>query len=269
MDWDRLEELQKLIEARRADEALPELSRLAESETDPTNKGVLLDSIAIGLRVLGRFSEARRQVREACAVLGPEHVAYPAAAFHEALLDMDERKWKPALKKLDVLLKKYGPVLHEGVRGGLFEEVQRNRGMALVELRRSREARPLLESVRSIEYEKERTLCYLGLCDFELGDRGAARQEFEELLALPPASTSIFRASAHYYLGVIFVGQRQLARALAEFEKCLACPERGLITAKNLLGWLVNTSKALNLREDATRYSKMLKEVSGGRRGAP
>ncbi len=145
----------------------------------------------------------------------------------------------------------------------LLEEVQRSRGIALAELLRFREARPILERYRTEPFERERNLYYLGACEYELGDLSAAQREFEEMLTLEPLP--VFRAYAHDYLGRIFYRKGQIARAKAQFEKCLACPDRGKTSEATLLEWLVRLSEALNQTADLARYSEMLRQLAGGR----
>jgi tetratricopeptide (TPR) repeat protein len=141
----------------------------------------------------------------------------------------------------------------------VLEEVTRNRGIALVEMERYQEARPLLNASRTVTYHRERTLCSLGITDFALKNFDAAQLDFEELLALAPSS--VFQAYAHYYLGKIFCRRGQLARAKSALEECLACPERGEVSEKILLQGLIYCSRGLNLSGDANRYSEMLKTL--------
>ncbi len=259
MDWDRYFELVKLRDSGHVEEAILELAKLGEGAEDRLSEALVLIEIANGLRLLERNSDARRKIAEACQLLGPQHECYPRAAFLAAEVDMDEENWKGALKKLDEILEKYTPVLHTDDHKDLLEKVQQNRGIALTQLKRFREACAVLETLRSVEYERVATLCYLGICEFELGDPEGAKRDFQQMLSLDP--NSIFQATAHQYLGVMFLRQGQLARAKFEFERCLACPDRGTLREADLLKWLVDSSNGLNLRDDAARYSEMLKKA--------
>jgi tetratricopeptide (TPR) repeat protein len=261
VDWDRYNELITLRDSGRIEEAIGELTRLGDGETDPRNKAIILIAIAGGLRQLSRFSDARLQINEACAILGPEHESYPRAAFQAALLDIDQENWKGALKRLDDIRRKFASVLQVEDHKDLMEEVERRRGMALTKLGRFQEARQLLESVRLLEYDRVATLGYLGACDFELKDYDAAMEVYQELLSLEPSS--VFQAYANYHRGTILFQRGQLARAKFEFEQCLSCPDRGEIPDDNLLQWLIDTCKGLNLERDAARYAQMRKQPNG------
>ncbi len=262
MNWERYNDLIALRDSGRINEAIAELAILGDVETDRATKAVVLTEVASGMASLGRLSDARRKLNEACALLGPEHEFYPRALFEVARLDMREENWKGALKKLDDISEKYSVVLQTEDHKDLFEEVQRRRGIALTKLKRFREARSLLKSVSLAEYDRVATLCYLGVCDFELKEYDSAMQTFEELLSLDPSS--IFRAYANYYRGTVLFQRGQLARAKSEFEECLACPDRGEIPEDSLLGWLVDASRGLNLDDEVARYLELQKKGTKG-----
>jgi tetratricopeptide (TPR) repeat protein len=262
MNWQRYNELVALRDSGRIEESIAGFFGLCVANEDPLSRAVVLMAIANGLRQLKRVADARHKIAEACELLDPKHEYYPRAAFQAALLDMDDENWRGALKKLDDILEKYETVMRTEDHRDLLEEVQRRRGMALTELERFREARPLLESLRLVEYDRAATLCYLGVCDFELKDHDAAMEVYNELLALD--SDSVFRAYAHYHKGTILFQRGQLARAKSQFEQCLACPDRGDIPVENLVELLVDTCKGLNLTGDVARYAELLKKVRSG-----
>lgn len=262
MNWDRYTELIALRDCGRIDEAIAELTKLGNAETDPLAKSITVIAVADGLVTLGHFPDARRKIHEACEILGPDHEYYPRAAFKAAMLDLHEKNSKGALRKLDEILETYAVVLHTDDHKDLLEEVQRNRGIALADLRRFRDALPILEFFRSEPYERERTLYYLGVCEFQLEDFGAAKRDFQEMLSLKPSSVS--QVYAHEYLGRIFCREGQFARAKSEFEECLTGRDRSNTSEVYLLDWLIGCCKALNLKEDVARYTQMLKSIRAG-----
>jgi tetratricopeptide (TPR) repeat protein len=262
MNWERYNTLVALRDSGHIEESMAGLAELFEEDSEPLNKALVLIEIANGLRLLKRRSEARHRLGAACELLGPKHEYYPRAAFQAALIDMDEENWKGALRKLDDILEHHANVLKTEDHKDLFEEVQRRRGMALTKLGRFGEARPLLESVRGIEYDRIATLSYLGVCDFELKDWNAALDVYEALLSIEP-DYSVFHAYANYHRGIILFHRGQLARAKSEFEQCLVCPDRGDISDNNLLTWLTDTCNGLNLSKEAARYAGMLRKDNG------
>lgn len=261
MDWDLYNELIELRDSGRIDEAIVGLTKLADIETEPSEKATAMIAIANGFTLQNRLSDARRKLHEATGVVGSDHAFYPRLLLAIAVVDMNQENWKDALKKLNTIIEKYKTPLELEDNKDVFEEVQRNRGIALFELNRIREALPLLQSVRSTQYQKERTLYSIAMTNFELKDHDAAILDFQELLSLHPES--VYLAHAHYHLGRIYYAREQLARAKTEFEKCLTCPDRGNISDEHLLQALVFSSKGLNLQQDAARYTEMLENLRG------
>jgi tetratricopeptide (TPR) repeat protein len=259
IDWARYFELVNLRDAGQVEEAILELTKLGEKTQDRVGRALAFLEVANGLRTLRRVSDARHKIRQACELLGAQHEFYPRAALQAAVLDLDEGNAKGALRKLDAILKNHMPVLQMEQHKDLLEEAQRNRGIALAELRRFHEARTILEPFRSEPYERERNLYYLGACAYELGDFSAARRDFEEMLNLEAPPT--FRAYAHEYLGRIFYDSGQIARAKIVFEECLAFSVRDRNRDEILLKWLISLSKELNQTEDTARYSEMLRKL--------
>jgi tetratricopeptide (TPR) repeat protein len=257
MDWDRFNELVELSYAGRFDEVVAELTGLADAETDPPTKAAIMLAVANGFTDQRRFSDARRKLHQATATISSKHPSYPRLLLAVAVIDIHEENWKAALKKLGKIIEKYDGVLKIDDNADVFEEIQRNRGIALFELNRVREALPLLQSVRKIEYQKERTLYSIAASNIALKDYDAALLDFRELLSLNP--NSIYRSYAHYNMGRIYYDRRQLARGKSEFENCLACPDRGNLSDRDLLQALVYSCRGLNLESDASRYSQMLK----------
>jgi tetratricopeptide (TPR) repeat protein len=259
MDWDRYNELVALRDVGRIDEATLELGKLAADEAEPSIKAIIKMAIAYGFSRHGRFSDARREFLQASETVGPNHILYARILLAIAVLEIDQEKWTEALKQLDNIVNGHRESLADVENQDVFEEVQWNRGIALFELHRISEALPLLQSVRSIEHLKDRTLYSIGMSNFELNNFDAAIVDFQELISRNPVS--VYLAHAHYHLGRIYYEREQLARAKDEFEKCLACPDRGDLSDEHLLQALVFSSEGLNLQNDAARYSEMLKSI--------
>lgn len=263
MDWDRYNELVELREAGQIEEASAELTTPADAARYPVVRAVIVMAVARGFSWQKRFSDARLTLNQAATMVGSNHVPYPRLLLAIAVVDIEEENWKTALKKLDKIIRQRAAALNTEDNRDVFEETQRNRGAALFALRRVREALPLLQSVRNIEYQKERAIYSIAIRNLELEAYDAALIDFQEVLSLTPNST--YRSHAHYHRGRIYYDQRQLARAKDEFESCLACPERGNLPNQHLLQALVYTCRVLNLESDASRYSQMLESSHLGR----
>jgi len=259
MDWNRLNELQTLVHEGRFEEAKTELTSLADIEKDAPTKAAILLTILQGLSIQKRYSAARSKLGQACAVVSSTDEIYPRLLLAKAVIDIDQKHWKAALKKLNHILETQSTLLKSEDNVEVFQEVQRNRGIALFELGRDADALPLLESVRSTDYQRERTLYSIAAANIKLSNLDVAIAAFQELLALNPSS--VYRSYAHYNIGRIHYDRRQLARARMEFEACWACPDRGNLRDKHILQALLYTCQALNLEEDASRYTEMLRKI--------
>lgn len=259
MDWKRFGELVALSDSGDRETAIHGLSALVKpSETNEDNASVLL-IIGACEKELGRFDRARRTLNRARSLADKDSWIQPRAIFFDASTDMSEGKWRDALGKLDVIEGDYYPLLHRSETQDLLEEVCRKRGMALYELNRLSEARPLLERAVGVEYERAAALYYLGRCCYDLGDLDKARESLEKALILDLHPT--YQPSAHYVLGLTYHWRGQNARAISEFEWCLEHDKEHRVAKWKILTGLLNASKALGLNENASRYSKMLRSV--------
>jgi tetratricopeptide (TPR) repeat protein len=259
MDWNRFNELNVAINSGQIQSSLTELATMADAEPLPSDKVAILVAMSHAYRTLKRFQESRSALHEARGILGTESQFYPRLMLALAVLEIDEQNWQGALKMLDAVSENYGSVLRTEDNIDAWQEVQRNRGLALFELNRVSEALPLLQSVRSVEYQRERTLYSIAASHIQLKDFDAAILDFGELLSLNPGS--IYSSYAHYNLGRIYYGRMQLARAKNEFEKCLACPDRGNLSDEEIFQALVYTCEGLNLEKDTVRYNAMLRSA--------
>ena len=108
---------------------------------------------------------------------------------------------------IDVLTSKFSPLFLLPENQSQLEHVQRMRGIALFELGRPDEARPILAVAATRETERGRTLYYLARCYYELRDFERSKQCFREALELN--LDPVYQASAHYLLGLIHYAQGQ------------------------------------------------------------
>jgi tetratricopeptide (TPR) repeat protein len=97
----------------------------------------------------------------------------------------------------------------------------------------------------------------LGVCYENLGERERGKQTLRE--ALQKGLQGSDAVSSHYYLGTIYSAEKAYAKALMEFEWCLAHMEEGQIPKRHICGWLASTARTLGMREDADRYEKLAK----------
>lgn len=134
------------------------------------------------------------------------------------------------------------------------------RGIVLTGFEKYKEAQPLLEQAVAKGYWRERTLYYLALCCVYLGDLRNAQSHLTEALALN--LNPQYALFAHYYLAMTYLWQEKNAWARQEFEWCLQhIDDEKKVRLDYVLMGLVKTSEALGQKDDAQRYSEMLRQM--------
>jgi tetratricopeptide (TPR) repeat protein len=103
--------------------------------------------------------------------------------------------------------------------------------------------------------DEQHLLYNLGVCYENLGERERGKEAL--LGALKKGLKGSDAVSAHYYLGTIYSDERAYAKALMEYEWCLAHVEEGQIPKKHICEWLAGTARTLGMTEDAERYERL------------
>ena len=256
-DTERLNHAVELRDAGKVEEALGEITALAQSTPDPEAKATLLLNEARCYRLLGRLPEAKEHLALARRVM-PKTEGLLYLLEEDAILHWHEGDRATALKILDGLHAQYGRYLIPGGHEELSMRVESSRGMLLAELGRYSEAAPLLEhsfESNSPGIDKEAVLHDLGLSYLQLGRHADARRVLERLLK--EGTRADLTAHAHLYLGDAYFHERAYARAMMEFEWCLAHAGEHKIPIPYLYKWLAVTARALGMKEDAERYEKL------------
>jgi tetratricopeptide (TPR) repeat protein len=259
MDTERFNSAIALRDAGRVEEALQELASLVESTGDPEEKASLVLNEATCLTILGRYAEARDRQREAIQI-SPAVEILASADFGEAGIRALEGKGAEALDKFNRFLREYATLLARPEHRDLYYQTQMSRGALLVGPGRFQEARALLEECLSFPLaarDRGFVLYNLGACYTNLGQRDAAKAVLLEALQMGLQRSDA--VSAHYYLGTIYSAERAYAKALIEFEWCLAHVEEGQVPRKHICGWLASTARTLGMKEDAQRYESLAK----------
>jgi tetratricopeptide (TPR) repeat protein len=259
MDMERFQQAIALRDGGRVEEALRELAALTDSTPDPEEKASILGNQCTCLTILGRYEEARQRLALARRV-APRTQMHLYLDFAEAYLLSQEGKWDKSLESLERLQRGYSALFQTPEHRGLYEQVQILRGGVLRVLTRFREARTVLEECLRycLSEGDERYVIYnLGVCYQNLGERALSKQSL--VTALRKGLQGHDAVSAHYCLGTIYSAEKAYAKALLEFEWCLAHVEEGQIPEAHICEWLASTARTLGMEEDAERYARLVK----------
>ncbi len=258
MDELRVDHILALFDSGQVEQALRELRALIDDTPEPAGKVILLCQQAEQLAALGRVPEARECFEEATQLLAEAPECEGDVLLAEADLLTGEEKYGKALAKLDELWKGYAPHANDPDFRVMYQSTQVRRGILLGELRRYREALPVLEEAASFDTAQEGDFYYyLGVCYYHCSDMERARQAL--LKALEVGVPESYEPSARMYLGLACYHTGAYARAKQEFEICEPRVNDLPVPRKRLLRWLWATCQKLGFDEEAERYRKLAK----------
>jgi tetratricopeptide (TPR) repeat protein len=265
MDVQRFQHAISLLDSGKLDEAASELHSMYEELLDVSHEeaGLMLLNEAVCLSRQGQpLEECRALLNQASELLGKEEAKRALVKYTEGSFYMGYGNRNPAkaLEKFDEVLRRHAGILHEPKENFLYAEIQLRRALMLVELKRFREAKPVMEEVLSLDVEKDSDFYFdLGICYMELRDSESAKQQFLRALdmGLPKERT----IKAHFYLGVVYFRLRAYGQALKEFEFCEANIHGSTLPLRGLYKWLALTCRNVGREENARRYSELARSA--------
>ncbi|HEV2288630.1 MAG TPA: tetratricopeptide repeat protein [Candidatus Acidoferrales bacterium] len=255
VNWDRYNLAVAMRDSGHVAEALDEIRKLTHFASDPNEKATLLANEVVCLRLMGRFEEAWGALKQAYPLVPECSPTYVFLGFHESRLLFDQLRGEEALRRVEGLLSHCADTLQELEAKDTYENLQSLRGILLVQLNRSAEARPILEAAASYEPAWDWVSYSLGLCYLDLGQLDEAKRRFREALDLGVSGALELRT--HYRLGIIYFEQESHGWARQEFETCLSLKEERDPSRRNIYEWLAATCHALGQYDEAAKYSKL------------
>lgn len=260
MDKKRWDRAINLRDAGQWEAALCEFRALEEFPECKEERFDLLINQAWCLSGLDRFQEARDCLREA-SNLHIDEIEYCARIdLLDACLDRTEGKAKEALRKMEVLLKKYADFLQTQNPRYIYEEAQMSRGCLLAYLGRFKEACPILEEVLACDIAKHGDFYFhLGHCYLRLDKTNDAKTMLSKAFEL--GLEGGWAVTGHYYLGSCYLKLGAYARAMKELEAAESIADRLNEPKKPIYEALFKASKALGLNSEAARYGHLLKNT--------
>jgi tetratricopeptide (TPR) repeat protein len=259
MDIQRFNHAMTLRDAGKTKEALQELVELEQLTPDMEERATILGNQINCLSILGRRDEAV-QVLVLARRIAPKTQIHLYLDLQEAGLLLHAGEPGKALKILDDLERHYKAILAAPEHENLNMRTHICRGAVLEALGRYREACLAFEDSLRLHLsadDEQRVLYNLGLCCRTLGEEHRAKQALQG--AIENGLQGNNAVSAHYLLGTIYSAEKAYAKALLEFEWCLAHVEEGRIPKKHICEWLVSTTKTLGMKEPAGKYERLAK----------
>lgn len=268
MDDARFLKACQLQDEGRLKEAIDEFYRVAADAEDPVDKAGVLLNVAATLRALGEFDKARGELRAARSLVTSSIKSTVEASRGERLLQLEpsldfqeadiygyEGKLDEALAQFELLLKRHQEALKQPELRELYEMIQTRRGFILADLGRCKEALPILEGAETYGARKAEIYFYLGHCYLTEGEYKRAAGKLVEALKIGLPHVLGYRA--HCELGIAYYRLVEYARAKLEFERSAETADPEYIQQAQIWKWLENASRALGLKDEADRYSRL------------
>jgi tetratricopeptide (TPR) repeat protein len=215
------EEARALANSGNLQKASEHFKLLALQSMDSSEKANLLIEEAECLRQLGEFENASASVAEAKQLVSNDEISSDQIDYFAATLLISQGKHEEAVRALSIISKKYSTAL-DGEGRELYEQIQIQRGFALMHLLRYADARAVLEEVvlfqLSSEYQSD-VHTHLGSCYFELGLYSLAREQFQIVQTLGVSDE--WAPTYHYEFGYALYELREFQAAKRELLLCL------------------------------------------------
>ena len=254
-------EASKLSHAGKFQLAADGFRSLASQCDDPLEKANYLIEEAECRRRLTEYNEASRCVAEARNLVGDNAISGMQITYFEARLLVSQDKREEALDILSKILKDHPTDLENGEGRELYEQIQVQRGFALMHLERYAEASPLLEEVATFKLPadwRSDVLCHLGRCYFEFRRYADAREQLRQAKVL--GINDGWSATYHYYLGYSLYELEDFAAARRELVLCLQSETHGP-PQSYVYRLLAAVCRKMGDREEARMYEKLAKSI--------
>lgn len=243
-----------------AREALEGIEIRLRSTSDRNQRAYLSFSKASCYGILGRFKEARMQLKLALQeTQTADSDGQITFDFMEAMLLQREGRYKEALGSFDAALQQHSKRLNQAELRFMYEDIQDRRGFLLVQLNRFQEAIPVLRECLSFasqdssqEIHLSLGFCYDGVALTEL-----AKQEY--LNAISFSVRNVFEAQARYRLALLYFQSGAFAQSKYHLELILSAQIKDIpnLPMHYVYQLLSQSCARLGEEENATRYREL------------
>lgn len=254
---------EQLCDQQRFADAIHEYKQALANTADIEEKSGILLAIG-GCHVkLGQLEEAETAFDEAARLAGDDQTSQAYVAFLRTDVDEARGGVRQSYKALRRLERTYRDVLAIPANRALYEQVRAALAYDLVQLKRPKEAWPILQEAESFDLLKdldEATLWFnRGDCLAQMKDYVGAEKALQQMLAKAGTNHRLYW-DARCLLGSMYYGLGQYAKAIQEFEDCLENSDKLEIPAWQLANSLAGLYETLGDDEAARKYRKLASE---------
>lgn len=258
MDQMGFEKANELWKAGHNEEAAQEFLKIGAASTHSDEKAAALINGHKCYVQVGKLNEAEKIMRQIRSLPIQDNFVRLIVDFGDACMTTQMGNLKEGIIKFEGVLRRNQRELEDPEWRCTYEELQERRAFALVGLKRSAEALPILKeavSFKTEQAEPQLVYFYLGICYSELSEIDLAKQAY--LKAISFALHDNIEADAHYRLGVLYFVGRAFAQAKFHLESALQLPEPALGTnlRKYIYQQLSRTCHYLGQKEEEKKYS--------------
>jgi pentatricopeptide repeat protein len=250
-----------LRDSGRWDEAASAFHHLASQAESRSEKAALLINEHRCYCDAGRLDEAEKILHEIRELEPLEPSVRVIIDFGEACMSVQAGRTKQGLNQFDGILHRYPELSRGADRRGLYENIQKRRGVALADLVEYAKAIPILEESTSSKdltrEDKQEVHFYLGLCYEKTQRSSAAKVEY--LRAVDLLLKNDFEAHARYSVARLYFNERAFAQAKYQLEMILQLQQTEIpnLPKHYVFEQLSRACHYLGDEESAERYHRL------------
>jgi tetratricopeptide (TPR) repeat protein len=263
LDLASFQRIAELQDSGQFEEVIRESKILVGETTDPNEQASLLFDGIVACQILNRLGEARQMLDKLKRLDISDVEGRLNAESCEPCILIQENKLKEGEALFAAMLQRNSEALMQPDLRYLYEDIQRRRAFASVELSRFNEALPILRDAISFSFEDpdyEQTIqFYLAECLDETGDSESAKRELIRVIEF--GIKNDFEEHARYRLARLYFQGGGFAQARQQLETILKDHPNGdfAVSRRNLYEMLSRTYRQLGDMVNAEHYKDLAK----------
>lgn len=216
---------------------------------------------------LGHLKHAEETMRKIRALKPIDPIVNMNINFGDACMQILAGREGKGILIFDKILKGNSEILQTPDYLNLYEDIQQRKAFALCNMRRYREALPILNEAMQFRTETadiQSVHFYLGICFVEMGNNESAKHEFLHVINMGLD----LEANSRYRLAMIEFHNGALASALCQLEQILRTKQDAQSSVPHMYVYefLAKVSDALGNESEASRYRQEAQQCNSGRK---